>query len=233
MPLFSRYYPGNYSEAQFNLEKRIGWHSLFVSAALVVGLWLVWLVELEYGYDFSDWGVYPRRLDGLRGVLFSPLIHGSFEHLAANTLPLFVLTFSLFFFYRKSAYAIFLLIYLCSGVFVWLGGREAMHIGASGVIYGLAGFLFLSGIISHNVSLLTISLVVAFLYGGLFWGIFPVKPEISWESHLWGGVSGFMFAFLYRRSAPALPVRAEEEPEDDTEEGEWQQEEEQEEDLPE
>jgi membrane associated rhomboid family serine protease len=190
---------------------------------LIVGLWLIKLVEFEYGLDFSDWGVLPRDPAGLRGILFSPLIHSNFEHLAANTLPLLVLTFSLFFFYRKSSYTIFLLIYLFSGFFVWLGGREAMHIGASGVIYGLAAFLFLSGIISHNISLLTISLIVAFLYGGLLWGIFPLKPEISWESHLWGALSGLALAVLFRKSAPTKPEDREEE--DDVVEGEWMEEE--------
>lgn len=227
MPLLSRYYPGNYSEEQFQIEKRIGWYSLFVSFSLIVLLWLIKLAEVEYGFDFSDWGILPREVTGLRGILFSPLIHGNFEHLAANTLPLLVLTFSLFFFYRKSPYAIFFLIYLFSGFFVWLGGREAMHIGASGLIYGLAAFLFLSGIISHNISLLTISLIVAFLYGGLFWGIFPLKPEISWESHLWGGISGFGLAVLFRKSAPTIPEDKEEE--DEPEEGEWMEQEEREE----
>jgi membrane associated rhomboid family serine protease len=99
-----------------------------------------------------------------------------------------------------------------------LDGREAIHIGASGVIYGLAAFLFLSGIISHNVRLLTISLIVALIYGGMFWGIFPTKPEISWESHLWGGVSGFGLALLFRKSAPAeQPLEEDPEPDDDNE----------------
>jgi membrane associated rhomboid family serine protease len=222
MPLLSRYYPGKYSEDQYDIEKRIGWHSLFVSASLVVVLWLIKLVEFEYGLDFSDWGVYPREISGLRGIIFSPFIHGNFEHLAANSLPLLILTFSLFFFYRKSSYIILILIFLLSGLFVWLGGREAMHIGASGIIYGLAAFLFLSGVISYNIRLLTISLIVALLYGGLIWGIFPVKPEISWESHLWGGISGFVLAWLFRHSSPPKQV----EEEDNEEEIIWQEEDE-------
>ena len=98
-----------------------------------------------------------------------------------------------------------------------------MHIGASGIIYGLAAFLFLSGVLSRNVGLLTISLVVALLYGGLFWGIFPIKPEISWESHLWGGLSGFGLAWIFRHSAPEIPVQEEED--DDPEDDEWMEEE--------
>jgi membrane associated rhomboid family serine protease len=151
----------------------------------------------------------------LRGIIFSPLIHADFKHLIANTIPFFILTFSLFFFYRKSSYIIFILIYLFTGVFVWLGGREAMHIGASGLIYGLAAFLFMSGIIGYNIRLLTISMIVALVYGGLFWGIFPIKPEISWESHLWGGISGFGLAFFFRKPIPVdLPVEEIEEDEE-------------------
>jgi len=224
MRLLSRYSPANYSQEQYDLDKRIVRHSLFLSSALIVLLWLIKFFETEYELDFSKWGILPLVFKGMRGIIFSPLIHASFEHLAANTLPLFVLTFSLFFFYRKSAYAIFIFIYLLTGCFVWLFGREALHIGASGIIYGLAAFLFLSGILSHNVRLLTISMVVAMIYGYMFWGIFPIKPEISWESHLWGGVTGFGLALLYRKSAPASQEIEEIEDEgdnsDDTEEEE-------------
>lgn len=209
MPLLLRYGQGGYSEEQYQLEKRIVRHSLFISSAFVVVLWLVKLFEVEFQLDFSEWGVFPLSGKGLRGILFSPLIHANFEHLVANTLPIFILTFSLFFFYRRSAYPIFISIYLLSGFFVWLGGREALHIGVSGVIYGLAAFLFFSGVISRNIRLLTISMIVALIYGGMFWGIFPVKPDISWESHLWGGVSGFGLALLYQKSAPPNPEEEE------------------------
>jgi len=219
MSILSRYYPVTDSEEQSAIEKRIGWYSFFITSAFVVALWLIKLIEYEYSFDFSGWGIYPREIDGLWGILFSPLIHGNFAHLAANTIPMFVLMFSLFFFYRKSSALIFVLIYLSTGLLVWLGGREAWHIGASGLIYGLAAFLFLSGVLSSNVRLLTISLVVAFFYGGLFWGIFPIKPEISWESHLWGALSGLTLAVLFRKSAPTKPE--EQEDEDDVEEGEW------------
>jgi membrane associated rhomboid family serine protease len=180
-------------------------------------LWLVKLFEIEFDIDFSRWGVLPHDITGLRGIIFSPLIHANFKHLIANTFPLLILSFSLFFFYRKSSYTIFVLIYLFSGVFVWLGGREALHIGASGLIYGLAAFLFMSGIISFNIRVLTISLIVALVYGGMFWGIFPIKPEISWESHLWGGISGFGLAFFFRKPAIANPVEEESEEDDDFE----------------
>jgi membrane associated rhomboid family serine protease len=202
MQLLSRYNPERYTEEQYLIEKRIVSHALFISAALIVFLWVIKLFEVEYNLDFSTWGILPLKIKGLRGIIFSPFIHGSIGHLAANTFPLFILTFSLFFFYRKSPYLIFLLIYILSGSFVWLFGREALHIGSSGIIYGLAAYLFLSGILSRNVSQLTISLIVALVYGYLFWGIFPIKPEISWESHLWGGVAGFGLALLTKKPAP-------------------------------
>ncbi len=220
MPLLSRYKPGNYSEEQFQTEKRVIRHALFISIALVVLLWVIKLFEIEYKFDLSGWGILPLTTEGLRGIIFSPFIHGSIEHLAANTFPLFILTFSLFFFYRESPYKILILIYLLSGSFVWLFGREALHIGSSGIIYGLAAYLFLSGILSRNVSQLTISLIVAFIYGYLFWGIFPIKPEISWESHLWGGVAGFGIALLYHKKAIPSDTNPEEEEDDETND-EW------------
>ena len=218
MPLLSRYSQGSYSEEQFLLEKRIVRHALFVSVTFVILLWLVKIFEFEFKMEFSNWGTRPLSVIGLRGIIFSPFIHANFEHLMANSFPGFILTFSLFFFYRKSAYVIFILIYLLSGFCVWLAGREAVHIGVSGVIYGLAAFLFMSGVISFNIRLLTISLLVALLYGGLFWGIFPIKPEISWESHLWGGVSGLGLALLYRKSAPSNQLTEEDDQTNDSEE---------------
>lgn len=215
MALLSRYDPGNYSEEQYQLEKRIVRHSLFISGSFVVILWLVRLFEYEFQLDFSPWGILPLTLKGSWGIVCSPLIHANFEHLAANSIPLFILAFSLFFFYRNSSYFIFILIYLFSGFFVWLFGRDAIHIGASGVIYGLAAFLFMSGIVSFNVRLLTVSLIVALIYGGMFWGIFPIKPGISWESHLWGGISGFGLALLFRKSAPPNNRDQEEEEDND------------------
>jgi membrane associated rhomboid family serine protease len=205
MSIFSRYHPGAYTEDQFLLEKRVVNHALFVSLFLLVVLWFVKIFEVEFDHDFASWGIYPLSIKGLRGILFGPLIHANFEHLIANSFSIFILTFSLFFFYRHSAYLIFGLIYFSAGLSVWFVGRDSLHIGASGVIYGLAAFLFLSGVISYNARLLTIALIVALIYGGLFWGIFPVKPEISWESHLWGGVMGFGIALMFRKSAPVNP----------------------------
>jgi membrane associated rhomboid family serine protease len=135
----------------------------------------------------------------LPGILFSPFIHSGFDHLISNSIPFFILMFMLIYFYRRISYRIFVQMYLLAGICVWLAGREAWHIGASGVVYAMAAFHFVSGIIRNDVRLLTLSVVVVFLYGGMVWGMFPINPDVSWEGHLWGAVSGVVLAFYYRK----------------------------------
>ena len=201
MRLFN-YYPTRDNNLDAGLEKKIFRYSMVLPGLFLLCFWLVYLVETLLQLDFAEFGIYPLELKGLKGILFSPFIHGGFKHLAANSVPFFVLSVSLFYFYRQLAYRIFFLLYFLSGLCVWLGGREAWHIGASGLIYGLGAFLFFSGIFRNDVKLLTISIIVVFLYGGMFWGIFPIEPSISWESHLWGSVSGFVLSIYYRKQGP-------------------------------
>jgi membrane associated rhomboid family serine protease len=137
----------------------------------------------------------------------------------SNSIPFLILTFALLYFYRNLAYRIFFLIYILSGICGWVGGRESWHLGASGLVYGLASFLFFSGIFRKDANLLTIGIIVVFLYGSMFWGIFPIKPEISWESHLWGSASGLVLAFYYRNQGPVRPSASwESEPDEEDEE---------------
>lgn len=194
-----RYYPVNMSDHDPELEKRILRHSLLFAAFFVALFWLIEIIEQIFGLDFYLAGIYPRHLKGLPGILASPFIHSGFEHLVSNSVPFFILLFALIYYYRHVSYRIFFQIFLISGICVWLGGRESWHIGASGVVYGLAAFHFTSGVIRNDLRLLTISAVVVFLYGGMVWGILPIKPGISWESHLWGGVSGVVLAVYYRK----------------------------------
>jgi membrane associated rhomboid family serine protease len=112
---------------------------------------------------------------------------------------LVVLSSALFYFYRPVAAKVFGLIWITTGICVWIAGRHAYHIGASGIIYGLASFLFFSGIFRRNIKLMAISLLIIFLYGSMIWGVFPFVAEISWESHLFGGLSGLAFARVYSR----------------------------------
>ncbi len=198
MPLF-RYYPSNPKKLDPEMEKRIFIHSLIFSAAFIVVFWIIEIIEQTTGISFVRLGVYPHHLKGLPGILFSPFIHSNFDHLISNSIPFFILLSALIYFYRRISYRIFFQLYLLAGLCVWIAGREAWHIGASGVVYAMASFHFVSGIIRSDVRLLTLSIVVVFLYGGLIWGLFPINPEVSWEGHLWGAISGFVLAIYYRK----------------------------------
>lgn len=195
------YYPGR-NEANAELEKKIFRYSTIIPCLFLFGFWLTFIAESILHKDFTELGIYPLETKGLKGILFSPFIHANLKHLVANSVPFLVLSFSLFYFYRRLAYPIFFLLYFLSGLCVWLGGREAWHIGASGLIYGLGAFLFFSGIFRNDVKLLTIAILVVFLYGGMFWGIFPIEASISWESHLWGTASGFGLSIYYKDRGP-------------------------------
>jgi len=214
-----RYYPRNNNPIDEDTEKKIFKYSLLIPVAIVIVFWLVKIIENLYNLDLTTFGILPLHIEGLPGILLSPFIHSNYDHLLSNSIPFLILTFALLYFYRALAYRIFFLIYILSGMCVWLGGRESWHIGASGIVYGLASFLFFSGVFRKDANLLTIGIIVVFLYGSMFWGIFPIKPEISWESHLWGTASGLLLAFYYRFQGPARPVASwENEPEDDDEE---------------
>jgi len=214
MPLFN-YYPRKQAPFDKETEKKIFKYSLLIPVLIVGLFWLVKLTENVMDISLVEFGILPLNIEGLPGIILSPFIHSSYDHLLSNSIPFLILTFALLYFYRNLAYRILFLIYILSGICVWLGGRESWHIGASGIVYGLASFLFFSGVFRKDANLLTIGIIVIFLYGSMFWGIFPLKPEISWESHLWGAASGLMLAFYYRHQGPARPAASwEEEPED-------------------
>jgi membrane associated rhomboid family serine protease len=181
--------------------------SMLVPGIFVFLMWFIKIVELLFDLDFKRLGIYPLSVNGLWGILFSPFIHANFGHLFNNSLPLFFLGTFLFYFYSEIAVKISLMIYFITGAAVWLSGRDAWHIGASGIIYGLASFLFFSGIIRKNFRLAGLSLLIVFLYGSMVWGIFPdVYKEVSWESHMTGFISGIILAIFYRKEGPQAPV---------------------------
>lgn len=201
-----------------NPEKRKIIQSLFLPFLFVILIWVIKLGEMATQTDLGFLGIYPRSFKGLFGILTTPLLHADLKHLFANSVPLVVLGGSLFYFYKELAVKTFLLIYFITGLSVWVGGREAYHIGASGVVYGLASFLFFSGIIRRDGKLLAITLLVTFLYGSMVWGIFPdffPEKNISFESHFWGMVAGAILAWYYRRSGPQRTVYEWEEEDDD------------------
>ena len=169
----------------------------------VILIWAVFWLELKFHMNLNEYGVLPRTLKGLRGVFFSPFIHGSVEHLYNNTIPLAVLTASLFYFYKKISLKVLLYGFLLSGILTWLIGRTSYHIGASGIIYVLASFTFFKGIFSKYYRLVALSLIVVFIYGSLLWYIFPIKDEISWEGHLGGFITGLLLAIFLKTETPS------------------------------
>ncbi|WP_228234929.1 rhomboid family intramembrane serine protease [Allomuricauda sp. M10] len=170
----------------------------------VLCIWSVYWYEVGAGVNLNDYGVYPRKLWGLRGVVLSPFIHGSVEHLYNNTIPLAILLAFLFYFYQKVALKVLVYGVLLSGFLTWSIGRPSYHIGASGVIYVLASFIFFKGILAKYYRLVALSLVVVFIYGSMIWYIFPVREEISWEGHLAGFITGLVLAFLMKAEIPSL-----------------------------
>ncbi|HET8809186.1 MAG TPA: rhomboid family intramembrane serine protease [Flavobacteriaceae bacterium] len=173
---------------------------------LVLIIWIVFWFEIRFGFDFNYLGVQPRSLIGLRGIVFSPFIHGSMEHLYKNTIPLLVLSMGLFSFYRPIGWKVLLYGTLMTGFFTWCIGQPfSVHIGASGVIYCLTGFLFFKGIWSKNYRLIALSLIVVFIYGSLVWGTLPGREGISWEGHLSGLVSGIVLALIFKNYTLPIP----------------------------
>ena len=173
---------------------------------VVLSLWLVFWFELRFGYNFTPFGVKPREISGLAGIIFSPFIHSTLSHLWHNSVPTLVLIAGLFYFYKPVAWQVLFWIVLGSGLGTWLIGREAYHIGASGVVYGLASFLFFKGIWSKHYRLTAFSLIVVFLYGSLIWGTMPIRDGMSWEGHLSGFLTGLILAFVIKTKI-AKPVK--------------------------
>lgn len=165
----------------------------------VLLLWAVYWVEVKYTIYLNDYGILPRTWSGLKGIIFSPFLHGSLEHLYNNSLALLVLMAALRYFYRKQAFEVIAYGILLSGFFTWLIGRESYHIGASGLIYVIVSFIFFKGIQTGYYRLVALSLTTVMLYGGMIWYVFPdVEQGISWEGHLGGLITGFLFSRLYK-----------------------------------
>ena len=175
---------------------------LFIPFLFLLIMWLVKLIEYNFNFSFVSFGVYPQSFKGLIGILFSPFIHKDFTHLLNNSYPILILGGMLFSFYKKIASQLFLWLFFISGFWLWIIGRPSFHIGASGIIYALASFLFVSGIIRKNPRLSAISMLIIFLYGSMIWGILPTKEPISWEGHLSGFMAGILVAIFYRNEGP-------------------------------
>ncbi len=164
----------------------------------ILMMWTVHLVSTLLGVSFTSFGILPRETAGLAGIITAPLVHGDWQHLISNTVPLAALSGLIFLFYRRVAVKSFMLIYLLTGLAVWAFGREVWHIGASGVVYGLLSFVFWNGIFRRSFKSIVLSLVILIMYSGYFIGIVPGKPGVSWESHLYGALVGIFVSYLFK-----------------------------------
>jgi len=163
---------------------------------------LLWLIQLSnWAMDLGpgDLGVRPREWSGLLGVLVAPLMHGGFEHLLGNTPPLFVLGATMLYLYPHASARVLPAVYLGPGIAVWLFGRSSLHIGASGLVYGLASYILVAGMIRRDRRAIAASLLVCFMYGALVWGVFPIETGVSWETHLAAAVIGIALAIALRK----------------------------------
>ncbi|CAM1334965.1 rhomboid family intramembrane serine protease [Tenacibaculum aestuariivivum] len=163
-------------------------------------IWFVYWIEIKFGFNFNKFGILPRELNGLIGILTGPFIHGDTSHLFNNSVPLFVLASCLYYFYNKVALKVLVFGGLLTGFLTWAIARESYHIGASGIVYLLFSFVFFSGIIKKHYRLVAVSLITIFLYGSMIWYVLPIKDGMSWEGHLSGFITGFLLSILYRKS---------------------------------
>jgi membrane associated rhomboid family serine protease len=183
-------------------NKKLVLKRIFIPLTFPALLWVIHITAYLLNLDLSGMGVLPRKAVGLLGIVSSPLIHANFSHLISNTFPLIILGWIIFYFYPKVAYTLFAFVYLFTGIFVWLFARQVYHIGASGIVYGFVSFLFFSGIFRKDNTSISLALIITFLYGGIVWGVLPGWKGISWESHLFGAITGLIAAYLFRNIDP-------------------------------
>jgi len=191
--------------------------SWIIAALFVVGIALIHVVSFVFDLELARFGVHPRDVAGLAGILAAPLLHGDLAHLVGNLVPLLIGGTALLYLYPDSSRFVLPAVYAGPGIAVWLFGRDSIHIGASGLVYGIVGYVFVAGILRRDRRAWAASLLVALLYGALVWGVLPVKTGVSWETHLAAAIIGVVCAFALRSRdiPPRKRYSWEDEPDED------------------
>ncbi len=192
--------------------------SIAIASGILIAMWMIHIVMWWFDIDKTALANIPRRTVGLLGILTSPLVHDDIYHIAANSGPFLMFLAATLYFYRRAALKAAAGIWLLSGIWVWLMAHTGAHIGASGVVYGLGAFLFFSGVFRRDVMSISLSLLIALIYGSMVWGVFPGQQGVSWESHLFGALAGVGMAWGFRKLDRTVPKRYhwEDEPEQDS-----------------
>ena len=180
--------------AQLNFRLAMRYSLVFIGI-----LWTVFIVDEVFGLGLSRFGLRPGSTAGLVGVITAPLLHANFPHILYNTLPMFIALTATLYLYPNASLRVIPMIWVGSGLLAWFFARPNLHIGASGLIYGLLAFVFISGILRRDMRSIAVSLLVGFLYGSMVWGVLPGRPQMSWEMHLTGAIVGLVTAFVYAR----------------------------------
>jgi membrane associated rhomboid family serine protease len=201
------------AQSSFRLALRI--------TLVVIGiLWAVFIIDAAFGLRLARFGLRPGSVPGLLGIVTAPLLHGNVPHLLSNTIPLLVSLTATLYLYPASSVRVIPLVWLGSGAIAWfIGQSPSLHVGASGLIYGLLAYVFVGGILRRDLRSVSVSLMVGFLYGSMVWGVLPLRAGMSWEMHLSGAVTGLLLAFVFRRWDRVPLVRYEWE--DDEKVPEW------------
>ena len=187
-----RYTQSKKARANFRLAMRL-------SLVFIGILWTIFILDAVFGLRLGRFGLRPGSVAGLVGVITAPLLHANFQHILSNTLPMVISMTATLYLYPNSALRVIPAVWLGSGLLAWFIGRPSLHLGASGLIYGLLAYVFVSGILRRDMRSISVSLLVGFLYGSMVWGVLPTRPNMSWEMHLTGAVMGVLMAFVYMK----------------------------------
>lgn len=177
--------------------------ALLPVAVLVIVMWAIKIAETLLGTHFYQLGVHPRHVDGIMGIFGHVFVHGDWQHLVSNTLPLLALGWMTKYFYPRIFPVAVLMGWLATGVLIFALARPTWHIGASGLVYSLAFFLLVSSLLRRDVQRMAIAFIIITFHGGLIWGLLPIQEGVSWEAHLFGAIVGSLVAIRYRHLYPA------------------------------